>query len=430
MFTRSGWSRATVATAAAVRGAAGEVLPDHLGGVAEMEIPLTQLPAQPVSLLPSGITTGTIAWERSAGSEPDCPIGPAGAAPWAVAHTQATEDRTELPVPRVFRSIGGSLRSNDGQPTALMHVAWVCGIVFFISKSLSGPREAAVQAAMAAPNALMYARPCFAAMGLFFASVMPLADMSELRNGGALDKLVSLNGGGSIGATAARKLGRFHSVVFLVGVVFLGMTCVVYTEYFQLAMKHPDGAVVSVVLLLVGFPVYVMLNLSVTVWLLSFRYSCAIVRDAAAKVMYSTMTVNPLDTEAWEVQVVKPAFELNESFKLLSKGWGTGLTGLCAGLWTVSFSIVFNVLNPDYLNGYDRELGSAPGTFLQTNLIIMTLLTPVPLLICIDVANTSFCFNLLLEAANACAIVHGKQCHLDVVYLEDRLRALNKDQGM
>ena len=395
-----------------------------------MDIPLTQRSTHPVSLLPSGITTGTIAWERSAGSEPDCPIGPAGAAAWAVAHAQATESRTELPVPEVFRSIGGSLRSNDGQPTARMHVAWVCGIVFFVSKALSGPREAAVQAAMAAPNALMYARPFFAAMGLFFASVMPLADMSELRNGGALDNLVSLNGGGSIGATAARDLARFRSVVFLVGVIFLGMTCVVYIEYFQLAMLHPDGALVSVALLLIGLPVYLMLNLSVTVWLFSFRYSCAIVRDAAAKVMYFTMTVNPLDKEAWEAQVVKPAFALNESFKLLSKGWGTGLAGLCVGLWTVSFSIVFNVLNPVYLHGYDRELGSPPGTFLHTNIIIMILITPVPLLLCIDVANTSFCFNLLLEATNACAIAHGKQCHDDVAYLEDRLRALNRGQGM
>lgn len=395
-----------------------------------MEIPLTQRAVHPVSLLPSGTTTGAITWERSAGLELDCPIGPAGAGAWAVAHVRATAGRTELPVPRIFRSIGDSLRSNYGQPTALMHVARVCGMIFFVSKALSGPGEAAVQAAMAAPNALMYARPFFAAMGLFFASVMPLADMSELRNGGSLDKLVSLSGGGSIGATTVRELARFHNVVFLVGVVFLGMTCVVYIEYFQLAMKHPDGALVSVVLLLIGLPVYVMLNLSVTVWLLSFRYACAIVRDAAAKVMHSTMTVSPLDKETWEAQVVKPAFELNELFKLLSKGWCMGLTGLCAGLWTVSFSLVFNVLNPVYLHGYDRELGSAPGTFLQTNLIIITLLTPVPLLICIDVANTSFCFNLLLEATNACAIAHGKQCHLDVAYLEDRLRALNHDQGM
>ena len=38
--------------------------------------------------------------------------------------------------------------------------------------------------------------------------------------------------------------------------------------------------------------------------------------------------------------------------------------------------------------------------------------------------------DLLLEATNACAIAYGKECHLDVAYLEERLRALNKGQGM
>eukprot|EP01043_Picozoa_sp_COSAG02_P115832 COSAG02_NODE_52213_length_309_cov_0.742857_1_plen_41_part_10 len=41
-----------------------------------MEIPLTQRAVHPVSLLPSGTTTGAITWERSAGLELDCPIGP------------------------------------------------------------------------------------------------------------------------------------------------------------------------------------------------------------------------------------------------------------------------------------------------------------------------------------------------------------------
>ena len=64
------------------------------------------------------------------------------------------------------------------------------------------------------------------------------------------------------------------------------------------------------------------------------------------------------------------------------------------------------------------------------NLVMLSFLTPIPLLICMDVATTSSRCDLLLEATNACAIAYGKECHLDVAYLEDRLRALNKGQGM
>ena len=198
----------------------------------------------------------------------------------------------------------------------------------------------------------------------------------------------------------------------------------------KLAMKHPDDALLSVVLLLIGLPVFLALNLAVTVWLFSFRCGCAVVRDAATKVIYSATTVSPLDAEAWETQVVGPAFALNESFRLLSKGWRTGLAGLCIGLWITAFGLIFNILNPAYLQGYDREIGNPPGSLMTTNIKLMSFVTPIPLLICMDVATTSSRCDLLLEATNASAIAYGKECHLDVAYLEDRLRALNKGQGM
>ena len=72
---------------------------------------------------------------------------------------------------------------------------------------------------------------------------------------------------------------------------------------------------------MLSIPPSLTLILAVTLWLLSFRYGCAVVRDAATKVIYSATTVSPLDAEAWETQVARPAFELNESFKLLSTGW-------------------------------------------------------------------------------------------------------------
>ena len=91
---------------------------------------------------------------------------------------------------------------------------------------------------------------------------------------------------------------------------------------------------------------------------------------------------------------------------------------------------VFNMLNPVFLQGYDREFGSRPGSLMLLNLQFFCILSSVPLLLMLDVATTSSRCDLLLEATNACAIAYGKECHLDVAYLEERLRALNKGQGM
>lgn len=365
------------------------------------------------------------------GAEERCPIGPAGARAWAVGRRRAAAARTELTLPRRFEIIGRTLHSKAGRPTAFMRCVQACGVAFAISKVISGPHEAAVQAAMAEPNALLYARNFCSGVSIgIFISVLPLSDMGELRNGGTLDRLVAISGDGSVGTSTARKLSCFSNVVSLFGISFLGLTCLLYTQYFGLAMKHPDDAFVTIILLLLGLPPFLVFNLSATVWLLSFRYACAVVRDAVTTVIYSATTVSPLDVEAWNAQVVKPAFELNQSFQLLSKGWSTGLAGLCAGMWTVAFGLIFNILNPAYLQGYDREYGSAPGTLLRTNLILMSVVTPVPLIICMDVATTSSRCDLLLEATNASAIAYGKECHLEVAYLEDRMRGLNKGQGM
>ena len=261
--------------------------------------------------------------ERSAGtkSEEVCPIGAAGASAWAIGRARATAERTELKLPRLFRIIGGALGAEGGGPTALLRIVQACCVAWAVSKAYEGPHEAAVQAAMEEPNALLYARNLCSGIGLGLASTMPLADMGGLRSGGVLDRLIAISGDASIGTRTARKLARFRNGAFVVGLVFLWMMARIYTQYFTLAMIHPENALGSVMLLVIGIPPFLSLILAVTLWLLSFRYGCAVVRDAATKVIYSATTVSPLDAEAWETQVARPAFELNESFKLLSTGW-------------------------------------------------------------------------------------------------------------
>ena len=64
------------------------------------------------------------------------------------------------------------------------------------------------------------------------------------------------------------------------------------------------------------------------------------------------------------------------------------------------------------------------------NVLMSAIFAPVPLLVAANVAATSSRCDLLMDALNATAIVHGESCHLRLDYLIRALSRLNRGQGI
>ena len=104
---------------------------------------------------------------------------------------------------------------------------------------------------------------------------------------------------------------------------------------------------------------------------------------------------------------------------------------------------IVNILNRTYCENMDLFVNApagptcpvvggpaAHGCQARMNVLMSAIFAPVPLLVAANVAATSSRCDLLMDALNATAIVHGESCHLRLDYLIRALSRLNRGQGI
>jgi len=180
----------------------------------------------------------------------------------------------------------------------------------------------------------------------------------------------------------------------------------------------------------------------------TMRTASAVVRNDAVRTIEAVKQADVSDTAAWS-RVEQQALQLHRSMQALSAGFGPGLMAMGGFCWLWALAFFCNAINTPFHTGQDEKVRrdvermgeSAENPFGSNQngyLIFVCILTPLPLLVAMDIAATSTQMDELMEALNEKAIAAGfKQdtaanfeTHTRVDWLETRLKRTNFSQGI
>ena len=134
----------------------------------------------------------------------------------------------------------------------------------------------------------------------------------------------------------------------------------------------------------------------------TMRVACARVRHDAVRTIQAVKQSDASNAVAWS-RVEQSALELHRSMQALSAGFGPGLTAMAGFCWLWALAFFCNAINtPFHLgrdeivrrSGQDNMFGSNQNGFLM----FVCILTPLPVLVAMDVAATSTQVDSLMEA--------------------------------
>eukprot|EP01051_Picozoa_sp_SAG22_P017534 SAG22_NODE_2728_length_2275_cov_3.199908_1_plen_392_part_00 len=346
-----------------------------------------------------------------------------------------------LIVPREQRLMGRLLSDADGRPSLLYRFAQV--VVFFnaVYGMLYGPHIDASWAGMGEPNHLQRVSKTIFSLTFVWA-LLPLESARvALQPGGFLDML----GADTTKTSAATSVAWSRVILIVVGTLLFLFGLVAITA--SVGGRNPppmsDAATMDMVRLYAGAAAVATMIFAIALfpgWWSSMMLGSALVRDATVEVIKHVQKTPPTDTKAWSKEVEGPALELNTCFKRLSAGWGAGLLGATALLWSFSLARLTDALNTPRNIGMALHIGQddagstgsgrGPDSFFINALVSMTLIAPLPLFLAHDIASTSSCADQLMDTLNEARMQHGKEHDTAITWLERSLRNLNHGQGL
>lgn len=316
-----------------------------------------------------------------------------------------------------------------GFAQSIFAVTWLYG-VFFV------PASSARMVGLPRPTTLMYLGDYLLAFSMpaLLLPIFAIARVTQEKG----DLAVLGAGTVEISAADAKSLARWRVVIGGFG----SCACVAGCGWIGASIQHVTGMkhVYWVEAhLLWGLPIapvcqgimFIVIGAGVTCGFWgSMRLASALARNSVTDVMKAARATSPLDDEAWERDVRAPALALDETMRVLSRGWGRGLFGMTFTFWMFSLARFMAAIDRLRCAGMDAAGGKEPGTSRNTNLAWVCFTSIVPLLLALDLANTSSQCDELLGVLNAARVKHGPTVHEKIAYLEACLRNLNRGQGL
>lgn len=274
----------------------------------------------------------------------------------------------------------------------------------------------------------------------------------------------------SASEAASVRRGRLLVAPFTTFLLFFGVMIVgwgfaqvpvVFGVGLEPGETRAEAAFKGVMNLAMGLTVCVVSPTITTGWWTSMRAGSALGRDAVLEVTHAARVIDPLDAKAWTAKVVEPAVRLNSQFELMSETWGPGLAGATLTCWIGSFGAFVQAINSPWVRAqavyYARDRGDTPCTtddacaghvctreelsggwpecgeqpdpneFRDLNLRICVMLLFPPFILALDVVSTSHACDILMDVLNS---RRTKDTHDEILWLETKLKQLNKGQGL
>ena len=164
-------------------------------------------------------------------------------------------------------------------------------------------------------------------------------------------------------------------------------------------------------------------------WWTAMKTGSTLARNSVDLVITAAEKTDPM-SEEWEPLVAQPALALEDTMRVLSDGFGSGLCGFVLMFWLFTAANFSCAIYPAFLEASDRQNGVEPGTKKEKILKWMLWMATMPLLVCVDLATTSSRYDELLNTLNRAGIMHSERSYHCIAWLESRLRQMNSDQGM
>eukprot|EP01046_Picozoa_sp_COSAG06_P055026 COSAG06_NODE_9981_length_1775_cov_1.859189_1_plen_491_part_00 len=292
------------------------------------------------------------------------------------------------------------------------------------SSALAIPNAMADSAGMDEPNELLYVAAALIGLGVTALGLTIPSASAALRPGGALEELGV--GKEMISAEDAHSNARWRK-----GLLALSSLWVLFGLYFiaasvlELPPYAGDGSAMQLRILLAVNGLYfcTVLPIATSAWWASMRTGSCLCRDKTIEVIKAIDSTDPT-SEGWDAAVAKPALELREKFELLSDGWQGGLLGLGAFCWLWVLAGFANAINAELCVALDTAQGNSPGSYRASQLTVMAICFPPPLLLAVDVAHTSSWCDTLVERLNEARAKFGPEADEKITWLETTLLRL------
>lgn len=323
-----------------------------------------------------------------------------------------------------LQKIGALLSKEGGRSSVVCYLAQaVC--VGSAAFGLSGvdAAGAAQTAGMDEPNTLIWVATMLWSTALALGALVPCSARDALCTGGALEKLKA--GEAMISEQDSRTLSRWRGSLGVLSVwaALWGLGCFV-SAVLNISMPLQNHSTFSKRIQSATYGlVSLVAALGMTGWWTSMFIASTICRDAVVEVIKNVRLTNPT-SEAWNEKVAQPALSLNDKMNLLSYGWSGGLAGVGGSCWFMALTGFAQVINAPLMRGWDTSLGESPGTSFRNNVLSMAIMSLLPFVLAMDIADTSTWCDKLMDELNDARINYGLESHLKIRWLETSLKQL------
>jgi hypothetical protein len=320
------------------------------------------------------------------------------------------------------RFVGKLLSNASRKPSKVCRALQVVCVLLAADAGIEFAGRNADMAGMAKANPLLYVSGLLGGASALL--IIPVISSAQrvLCPGGQLEQLGA--GTALISADYAQKQRRLQMAVRVFELILIPLGLL--TALRGVLEVHSNGSIKEFGSILAGLLFTAAFPVGCAGWSSMYTGSC-LCRESIVEVVHDVLHADPTTNE-WRSTVAVRALQIRHSLQLLSEGWGIGLASTCGGLWLLALSFFTLAINHQYVSGCDAHdcfLEHMPDGFFRWFYFSMVFLfTVIPLLLTVDVSNTSTFCNLFLDQLNTSRIKHGPESQANITWLETALTKL------